>query len=214
MDFKNLVVTSWRNTLEHIGPILLLTFVQILLIICTFGILAPVTTAGYVQSLLRLVREGRVPEVKDLFSQMRLFFPLFFFFLLVTVTAIIGFTLLILPGFVVVAFIVFAAFYLIPLMTDRELGLFEALKTSWDMAMEQPISDHIVVAIIYLAIMSLGSSVPPAILITQPLATFILVGAYLEKVSVPETKQGDETVVPEEKTTKTAPSSGKDDGNE
>lgn len=192
MDFKNLVVQSWRNTLDHIGPILLITFVQMILIIFTFGILAPVTTAGYVQSLLQVVRDGREPEIKDLFSQMRLFFPLFVFFLLAAVTTFIGFSLLILPGFIVVCLIAFAAFYMIPLMTDQKLGLFEALKKSWDMAMEEPVSDHIVVTIIYVAIMSIGSPLPLAFLITQPLATFVMVGAYMEKNTVPGTKHDDE----------------------
>jgi phosphoglycerol transferase MdoB-like AlkP superfamily enzyme len=213
MDFKNLVVTSWQNTVNHIGPILLVTFVQMLLIIFTVGILAPVTTAGYVQSLLQVVRQGRPPEIRDLFSQMRLFFPLFLFFLLFTVVAIIGFTMLFLPGFLVIGFVAFAAFYLIPLMTDKKLGLFEALKESWDMAMEKPVSDHIIVAIIYVAIMSLGSSLPFAFLITQPLATFILVGAYQEKIALIETKQGDEQPIPEE-TAKTVPPIPEDSANQ
>jgi len=212
MDFKNLVVTSWQNTLNHIGPILLVTFVQMLLIIFTLGILAPVTTAGYVQSLLQVVREGRPPEIKDLFSQMRLFFPLLLFFLLFTVVAIIGFTMLFLPGFLVIGFVAFAAFYLIPLMTDKRLGLFEALKESWDMAMEKPVSDHIIVAIIYVAIMSLGSSLPFAFLITQPLATFILVGAYQEKIAFIEAKRGDEQPIPEETAT-TVPPAPEDNDN-
>jgi len=205
MDFKNLIVTSWNNTLNNIGPLLLVTFVQMLLIIFSMGILAPVTTAGYVQSLLQVVREGRPPEIKDLFSQMRLFFPLFVFFLLAGIAAFIGFTLLILPGFLVVAIIAFAAFYLLPLMTDQRLGLFEALKKSWDMAMEQPVSDHMIVAIIYVAIMSLGSTLPFAFLITQPLATFILVGAYQEKIAVLETDRGNEPPIPEETATTESP---------
>lgn len=182
MDFKNLVVTSWQNTLNFIGPLLLITFVQLILIIVTFGILAPVTTAGYVHSLMQLVRENRKPEVGDLFSQMRLFLPLFVFSLLAAVVAFIGFSLLVLPGFAVVAFLAFAAFYLLPFMTDQKLGLFDALKASWEKAMQSPVSDHIIVVILYVAIMSLGSSLPFAFLITQPLATFIMIGAYQERV--------------------------------
>ena len=182
MDPKHLIVKSWNNTLQFIGPLLLITLVQLLVIIFSLGIMAPVTTAGYIQSLLLAEREGRQPEVGDLFSQMRLFWPLFGFFLLTTIVAVIGFTLLVLPGFVVVAFVAFAAFYMLPLMTDRGLGLFDALKKSWEIATAPPITDHVIIAIIYVVIMSLGSSLPFAFLITQPLATFILVGAYLERV--------------------------------
>ncbi len=182
MDFKDLIVRSWQNTLNHIGPLLLITLVQLVLIIVTFGILAPVTTAGYVDSLLQVVRDDRKPEVGDLFSQMRLFFPLFLLSILVAVVAFIGFSLLVLPGFAVLAFIAFAAFYLLPYMVDQKLGLFDALKASWQAAMQEPVSEHIIVVIIYVAIMSLGSSLWFAFLITQPMATFIMVEAYQYRV--------------------------------
>ena len=184
MDFKKLIVQSWNNTLNFIGPVLLITLVQIIVSVLSFGILAPVTMAGYVQSLLRAAREGRSPEIGDLFSQMRLFLPLFLFSLLLFVVAALGFTLLILPGFLVIGFVVYASFYLIPLMTDKKLGLFDALKTSWDYAVSPPISDHLIVAIIYIVIMSFGSSLLFAFLFTQPMATFILVGAYLERFTL------------------------------
>ncbi len=190
MDFKKLIVQSWNHTLNFIGPVLLVTLVQLLVIIISLGILAPVTTAGYVQSLLLAVREGRQPQVGDLFSEMRLFLPLFLFFLLVTVVAVIGFTLLVLPGFAVIGFVAFASFYLIPLMTDQKMGLFDALKMSWDQAVKPPLSDHLVVAILYVVIMSLGSSLPFAFLLTQPMATFLMVGAYLKRV-VPEITEDD-----------------------
>ena len=182
MDFKKLVVSAWQQTVNFIGPVLLVTFVQMVLIIVSLGILAPVTTAGYVQSLLRAVREGRSPEIGDLFSQMRLFLPLLFFFACAAIVIFVGFTLLVLPGFVAAAFIAFAAFYVLPLMTDKGYGLIDALKRSWEIATSPPINDHIIVAIIYVAIVSLGGSLPFAFLITQPLATFILVGAYQERV--------------------------------
>ncbi len=181
MNFKDLVVHSWQNTLNHIGPLLLITLVQLVLIIVSLGILAPVTTAGYLHSLLQVVREDRKPEVGDLFSQMRLFLPLFALSLLVALVAFVGFTLLVLPGFAVLAFIAFAAFYLLPYMVDQKLGLFDGLKASWDTALKEPVSDHIIVVIIYVAIMSLGSSLWFAFLITTPVATFIMIEAYQER---------------------------------
>ncbi len=195
MDFKKLIVQSWNHTLNFIGPVLLMTLVQLVVIIVSLGILAPVTTAGYVQSLLLAVREGRQPQIGDLFSEMRLFLPLFLFFLLVTAVALIGFTLLVLPGFVVIAVVAFAAFYLLPLMTDQKLGLFDALRMSWDQAVKPPLTDHLVVAILYVVIMSLGSSLPFAFLLTQPMATFLMVGAYQARV-VPELTAAEGTIEP------------------
>ena len=186
MDFKVLIEQSWTNTLKHIGPILLITLVQMVVIICSFGILAPVTTAGYINSFLRTLREDRPPEVGDLFSEMRLFLPLFGFFLLVTVAVFIGLIFLVLPGIVVICFTAFATFYMLPLMVDKNLGLFDAIKESWDNAVKPPVSEHLIVVIIYVVIMSLSSSFPLVFLITQPLATFILVGAYQERVAPPQ----------------------------
>lgn len=182
MNFKEMVVASWQNTLDHIGPLLLITLVQLVLIIVSLGILAPVTTAGYLYSLLRVVREDRKPEIGDLFSQMRLFLPLFILSLLAAVVVFIGFALLVLPGFAVLAFIAFAAFYLLPFMVDQKLGLVDALRASWDSALQEPVSDHIIVVIIYVAIMSLGSSLWFAFLITTPVATFIMIEAYQQRV--------------------------------
>ena len=91
MDFKKHFEAAWMNTLKFIGPVLLLTLVQVIVIVLSLGILAPVTTAGYMQSLLQAQREGRPPELRDLFSRMSLFLPLFAFFLLVLIVTMIGF---------------------------------------------------------------------------------------------------------------------------
>jgi len=186
MDFKDLIVSSWQKMVDHIGPVLLITFIQLILIIITFGILAPVTTAGYIYSLMRVVDENRPPELGDLFSQMRLFLPLLVFSGLALLAVGIGFFLLVLPGFAVIAFISFAAFYLLPYMVEEKLGLIEALKASWNLAIKPPLSDQVIVVIIYIAIMSLGSSLPFAFLVTQPMATFIMVLAYRNRTEKPE----------------------------
>lgn len=182
MDFKYHFETAWQTTLKFIGPAILLTLVQFAVMILSIGILAPVTTAGYMQSLLRALREGRPPEIRDLFSEMSLFLPLFVYFLLVTIVSGIGFMLLVLPGFVVVAFIVFATLYMIPLMTDRRLGIMDALKQSWEMAVREPVTDQVIIAVIYMLIVSLGGSVPFGFLLTQPFAMFLLLSVYQERL--------------------------------
>lgn len=182
MDFKKHFETAWQNTLRFIGPVLLLTLVQVIIVLFSLGILAPVTTAGYMQSLLRAQREGRPPEIRDLFSQMSLFLPLFGFFVLVMIMTGIGFMFLVLPGLAVALFIIFATLYMIPLMTDKDRGIMDALKESWEMATREPITDQIVISVAYLVIMSLGGSVPFAILITQPFAMFLLLSVYEERL--------------------------------
>lgn len=178
MNLKNLFKMAWQTTLAFIGPLVLLTLAYLVMIVVSFGIMAPVATAGYMQSLLRLLREGRSPTLRDLFSEMSFFLPLTGFYFLAMVTAVIGFTFLLLPGVLVVAFFTFSTLYLVPLMTDRRLGLFAALQESWEMAVEDPVMDQVIVVVAFLAITSVGGSVPFGFLVTQPFATILLLGAY------------------------------------
>lgn len=182
MDFKAHLKTAWDHTLQFIVPVILLTLVQLVVITFSFGILAPVTSAGYMQSLLLALREGREPKIGDLFSEMRLFFPLLIFGVLAVIATLIGFLLLVIPGFLVAAFLVFATIYMMPLMTDKKLGLFDALKESWRMAVRKPLSDQIVLMVLYLVILSVGGSIPIAILFAQPLATFFALSVYRERL--------------------------------
>ncbi len=181
MEFKEHLKTAWETTLQFVVPVILLTLVQMLVITFSLGILAPVTTAGYIHSLLRAMREGREPRVGDLFSEMRLFLPLFVYGLLVVILTSLGFFLLVLPGILVAAFIVFATIYMIPLMIDRDMGLIEAIKESWNMAVQKPLGDQMVLMVLYLVILSVGGSIPMAILFAQPLATFLMLAVYEER---------------------------------
>lgn len=182
MDFQNHIRGAWQNGLRFLGPLILLTLGQLVVSTFSLGILAPVTMAGYMQSLLLVLRHGREPELKDLFSEMRLFFPLIGFGILVAIALTIGFTVLILPGIAMTLILVFGTLYMVPLMTDQRLGLTEALTGSWEMATQKPWTDQIVITVLYLALVSLGGTVVVAILFTQPLATLLVLSVYEERL--------------------------------
>jgi hypothetical protein len=181
MDFKKHLESAWSMTLKFIVPLVILTLVMFAVSVVTLGILAPVTLAGYTQSLLLLIRTGREPRVQDLFSQMRLFLPLLFFSIVVFIAVFIGFVLLVLPGFLVILAVFFGCFYIIPLMTDRRLSLMDAVRTSYAMAMSGSKQDHAVAVLIFIAITAIGGSVAVGSLFTQPLATLFFLFVYEEK---------------------------------
>ena len=112
---------------------------------------------------------------------MRLFLPLFGFGILVFIAVIIGFMVFVIPGFLVIIAVSFCCLYMLPLMTDKQLGLVEAIKKSYAMAVRDNISEHIVVAILFLAISGIGGSFFIGFLFTQPLATIFLLSVYGEK---------------------------------
>lgn len=183
MDFKFHLERGWKIVWNFIGPVLLLTVAQLIVSVLSLGILAPVTAAGYVQSILLALREGRTPDIRDLFSHMSLFLPLFLFGLGAAVLISLGFLLLFLPGVILVIAITFSCLYVLPLMTDKQLSLTDAIKTSWDLAKKDPVSDQIIITIIYLGLYALGSSIAFGVVIAQPVATAIFLSVYEERVA-------------------------------
>ncbi len=182
MDFKRHIETAWNLTLGNIVALIIITLVMVAVSSLTLGIMAPVTMAGYTQSLLQLIRNQREPRVQDLFSHMNLFLPLLGFGLAVFVATSIGFMLLFLPGIIIVAAIMFSCIYVLPLMTDKQMGLVDAIKESYAMARRADLVDHVVVVVIFTAISMIGGTVFIGVLFTQPLATLFLLSTYEENI--------------------------------
>jgi uncharacterized membrane protein len=182
VDFKTHLENAWDLTLEFISPLIIITLVMFSIWFLSLGILVPVTLAGYTQSLLRMMREGRDPTIRDLFSEFNLFLPLIGFSILVALAIIIGFIFVVLPGFLIAILITFACLYMLPLMTDRRLDLPEAVKTSYAMGIESGFGSHLVTVAIYLGILAIGSSFFIGALFTQPLATLFMLSVYSEKL--------------------------------
>lgn len=182
MDFKLHLEKAWGLTLKHIVPLILMTIVMLVVSFFTLGILAPVMMAGYFQAIIQMTRTGREPVIGDLFSQMRLFLPLLVFSILVFIATMIGFMLLFLPGLIVVLGVTFGCLYMLPLMTDKQMGLMDAIKLSWQMATRDAIADHVVVVILFVGLLAIGSSVFIGTLFTQPFATVFVVSIYLDRV--------------------------------
>ncbi len=183
MDFKRHIENAWNLTLQNIVSLILLTLVLAGISFLTLGILLPVATAGYIQSLLQLVRNGREPRVQDLFSHMKLFLPLLGFGFAIFVVTFIGFAMFLLPGIIITVAITFCCIYVYPLMTDRGLGVVDAVKESYALARKGEIVDHIVLVIIFLAVSTIGVSIFIGVLFTQPLATLFLLSTYEERIN-------------------------------
>ncbi len=181
MDFKDIFNRSWKLFVANLPVLILSTLVYIAVSVVSLGIMAPVLTAGYMQSLLLLIREGRKPEIRDLFGQMRLFFPLLAFLVAVIIVVSIGFGILVLPGIGVIIALCFFCLYMLPLMTDQGLGLIDAVKTSSRMALEPPVGEQIAVVTVFLIINSIGNSTGIGVLFTQPFATLFILLVYERK---------------------------------
>lgn len=182
MDFKKHLEVAWNLTLKHIVPLVLMTLVMLALSAITFGILAPVLMAGYVHAIVQMLRDGREPAIGDIFSRMNLFLPMLLFSIVVGLASIIGFLMLVLPGLIVIIAVTFGCLYMLPLMTEENMGLIDAVKTSWQMVTGDKIADHIVVVILVVGLSFIGTSVVVGTLFTQPFATIFVMSVYLERM--------------------------------
>lgn len=183
MNFKRHLEIAWHLMLTFIAPLLIMTLVMFGVSFITIGILAPVIMAGYMQSVLLMIRDRREPKIQDLFSQMRLFLPLFLFGILVLIVSLVGFLLFVVPGFLLTFAISYCCIYLLPLMADRDMGLTDALRTSFHLALKDSATDHLVVMILYLGILTIGGSTVIGSLFTLPFATIFLMSVYDERIS-------------------------------
>ncbi len=178
MDMKYHIETAWKHCINHIVPLIILTLVVAAVSVISIGILAPVAFAGYTYSLFQLLKTNREPRAQDVFSQLRLFLPLFVFGLVIFIITLIGFTLFIIPGILFGIIIGYTCLYVIPVMVDKKYGLLDAVKKSLTMVTNPHLSDHIIVFIIFWALTTVGGSSFIGFLFLQPFATLFLLSVY------------------------------------
>jgi uncharacterized membrane protein len=178
MNFKSHLETAWHRLWDRIVPLILMTLALVGICIITFGILGPVAFAGYFNAILLLIRYDREPMVMDIFSQMRLFWPLLAFGVVVLLLVIVGLLLFVLPGLVIALGLSYICLYMLPLMIDRELGIVEAVRESARLTLKGDVADHLVVMILFVGISTVGSSFFITSLVTQPFATLFLASVY------------------------------------
>ncbi|MBU8910435.1 MAG: hypothetical protein KOO65_04120 [Desulfobacterales bacterium] len=180
MNMQYHIETAWKHCISNIVPLIILTLVAAAVSIVSIGILAPVAFAGYTHSLFQLLKHNREPRAQDVFSQLRLFLPLFIFGFIVFIISIIGFTLFVIPGILFTIIMGYTCLYMIPVMVDKQYGLLNAIKKSISMVTRSHISDHIIVFIIFSALTAIGGSSFIGFLFLQPFATLFLLSVYEE----------------------------------
>ncbi len=180
MNIKYHIETAWKLCINNIVPLIILTLVVAAVSIVSIGILAPVAMAGYTHSLFQLLKNNREPRAQDVFSQLKLFLPLFIFGLIVFIITIIGFTLFVIPGILFTSIIGYTCLYMIPIMVDKQYGLLDSIRASITMVTRPHLADHIIVFIVFGALTTVGGSSFIGFLFLQPFATLFMLSVYEE----------------------------------
>ena len=199
MDLKRHLETAWHLTLKNKSPLILITLALSLILsvlpsffafislpllgVLSMCILGSVALPGYIFSILQMIRNDRQPKIVDLLSQHQLFFPLSAFSIVMAILVYIGFQILFFPGIAVLCALAFICLYMLPLMVDKKMGLIEAIKLSWKMAVTDNVADHWIIIILVIGLTTIGSSLIVGILFTQPFATVFTLLVYNEKIS-------------------------------
>ena len=162
---------AWRLFVKDIGPLLIAGLITVALSVLSIGILAGPLTAGLYGMVMARVREGRQPEVGEVFNQ----FDRFWSFLGATLVLVIliGLAFLTIVGGFLLATI---WLYVFPLMVDRGMGLGEAMKTSKDMVVENGFWEHLALVLILTIIGSVANGA--LAIIAMPFTVVAVAVAY------------------------------------
>lgn len=177
MDIKICLERAWYLTRDNLVMLIVITLVMAVVSTLSLGILGPVVFAGYIHSLLLVVRRRRAPRVQDLFSRMSLFLPLLVFAVVSSIAVGLGLLLFFIPGIVLALAISFFCLYMVPFMVDYRLGLVEAVRESAHLVLHD-FQNHAVTALIYIGLCWLGSLVAVGWLLTLPFGTIFILQMY------------------------------------
>ena len=187
-----------ENTFRMIKaePIILILggLVVQLLTILTMGILAGPFLGGYFLLIIYYLRENRKPVFNDIFSGLQQFANLLpYFFVLLTI--LIGFMLLILPGFVLATWWI----YVLPLMVDRKISFSEAMKISTKKVNETGFFMHLafllLISVLPIILLNFLSAMMPFLFVLKLLLPPFQVGC-LASLYVDQFKEIEEETAP------------------
>jgi hypothetical protein len=172
LDFGYVFKKAGTVFVDDIVPLVLATLIAAVLSIVTLGVLIGPMYAGLCSMVITRVRDGKSPEVGDVFSCMDRFWS----FLGASIVLLLAIGL---ASITVIGGVLLAAIwlYVFPLMVDRRMGLFEAMSASKDVVVRGGFWQHLVLVILLFAIAAIGHG--PLALVTIPLSVAVVLVAYL-----------------------------------
>lgn len=160
-----------RLFVKDLAPLLIAALIAGVLSVVTLGILAGPLLAGLYGMVIGRVRDGRRPEVGDVFSGLERFWSY-------AVAALVLLLLIGLASVTIVGGFALAAIWLFvfPLMVDRGLSLGEAMKTSKDMVLAAGFWEHLALVVVLFVIASVANGA--LAIIAAPFIVVAVTAAY------------------------------------
>ena len=160
-----------RLFVKDLAPILIAALIAGALSVLTLGILAGPLFAGLYGMVIGRVRDGRQPEVGDVFSGLDRFWSYLGAALVLVV--LVGLASITIVGGFLLATI---WLYVFPLMVDRGLGIGEAMKQSKDLVMRTGFWEHLALVLVLFVIVSVANGA--LAIIAAPFVVVAVSAAY------------------------------------
>lgn len=160
-----------RLFVKDLAPLLIAALIAGALSVLTLGILAGPLFAGLYGMVIGRVRDGRQPEVGDVFSGLDRFWSY-------TGAALVLVVLVGLASITIVGGFLLATIwlYVFPLMVDRRLGIGEAMKQSKDLVMKAGFWEHLALVLVLFVIVSVANGA--LAIIAAPFVVVAVSAAY------------------------------------
>ena len=162
---------GWNTFTADIVPLLVGGLIAGILSIVTLGILAGPLVAGLYSMVIGRVRDGRRAQIGDVFSCMDRFWS--FFAAALVLFVLIGLASLTIVGGVLLATI---WMYVIPLMVDRKLDLYDAMAASYHLVVDNGFWEHLALAIVLIALNAVADG--PLAILSVPFTLATIGAAY------------------------------------
>ncbi len=160
-----------RLFVKDLAPLLIAALIAGALSVLTLGVLAGPLFAGLYGMVIARVRDGRQPEVGDVFDGLQRFWS--YFAAALVLALLVGLaSITIIGGFLLATIWL----YVFPLMVDRGVGLGEAMKASKDLVMRAGFWEHLALVIVLFVIVSVANGA--LAIIAAPFVIVAVTAAY------------------------------------
>lgn len=160
-----------RLFVKDLAPLLIAALVAGALSVLSLGILAGPLFAGLYGMVIGRVRDGRRPEVGDVFAGLARFWS--YAAAALALVVLVGLASITIVGGFVLATI---WLYVLPLMVDRGLGVGEAMKASKDLVLQAGFWEHLALVVVLFVVLSVANGALAVIAV--PFVVVAVTAAY------------------------------------
>jgi hypothetical protein len=162
---------GWGSFTADIVPLLVGGIIAGLLSVVTLGILAGPLVAGLYKMVAGRIRDGRRAQISDVFGCMDRFWD--FLVAAFVLVLLIGLASVTIVGGVLLATI---WMYVIPLMVDRGLGVYDAMAASYHLVRDNGFWEHLALVVMLIALNAVADG--PLAILTVSFTIATVTAAY------------------------------------